>query len=399
VSVWRDRLYVHTNDGAPRYRVFAVDPHNLARESWREIVPEGHATLDAVDIIGNRLALTYLHNASSEIEVRTLDGAPVRKIALPGIGSGSIGGLPDEDTAYVGYSSYAEPSVILKTSIATGAVEEWARVSLPFDPAMIETEQVRFPSKDGTPISMFLIRKRGTVASGQNPTLLYGYGGFNVSMTPGFSQMWAVWLEQGGMVAIPNLRGGGEYGEDWHRDGMLLEKQNVFDDFLAAARYLIDEKWTSPHRLAIYGGSNGGLLVGAAMTQAPELFRAVICSVPLLDMVRYHLSGEGRTWIPEYGSAEDTEQFKALYQYSPYHRVKDGVAYPAMLMMSADHDDRVDPSHARKFTAAIQHATSSKAPVLLRIERNAGHTGADMVKKSVEKTADLLAFLVDQLGV
>jgi prolyl oligopeptidase len=400
VSIWNDRFYVHTNEGAPRYRVFAVDPARMAREHWVEIVPESDATLESVDIVGGHLVLTYLRRAISELEVRTLDGAPVRTIALPGVGSaGGAVGLPDEDTAYIGYSSYAEPSVILKTSIASGVVEEWARVSLPFDPAMIDVEQVRYPSKDGTEITMFVLRRPGAVPTGDHPTILYGYGGFNVSMTPGFSQVWAVWLEQGGVVAIPNLRGGGEYGEGWHRDGMLLKKQNVFDDFLGAARYLIDRGWTSPKHLGIYGGSNGGLLVGAAMTQAPELFAAVVCAVPLLDMVRYHLSGSGRTWISEYGSADDAEQFAAIHAYSPYARVRDGVAYPAMLMLSADHDDRVDPLHARKFTAAVQHATSSDAPVILRIERNAGHTGADMVKKRVEQSADTLAFLAAQLGM
>jgi prolyl oligopeptidase len=399
VTIWKDRLYIHTNEGAPRYRVFVADVRRPARDQWKEIVPESDATLISTEIIGGRLVLTYLRSATGVLEIRTLDGKPVRTVALPGLGSvRGVVGLPDEDTAYVAYTSFAEPSVILETSIARGTVGEWARVTLPFDGAQVETEQVRYPSKDGTEVTMFLVRKKGATASGKNPTLLYGYGGFNVNMTPGFSQVWAVWLEQGGMVAIPNLRGGGEYGEAWHRAGMLLKKQNVFDDYVAAARYLIDQKWTSPEHLAIYGGSNGGLLVGAAMTQAPELFGAVVCAVPLLDMVRYHLSGEGRTWIPEYGSAEDAEQFRALHAYSPYHRVKDGTAYPAMLMLSADHDDRVDPSHARKFTAAIQHASASKAPVLLRIEQAAGHTGADMVKKNVEKSADMLSFLADRLG-
>ena len=216
-------------------------------------------------------------------------------------------------------------------------------------------------------------------------------------MTPGWSGARAVWLESGGVYAIPNLRGGGEYGEDWHRDGMLLKKQNVFDDFIGAAKHLIDSGWTSSKHLAIYGGSNGGLLVGAAMTQAPELYRAVICAVPLLDMVRYHLFGSGKTWIPEYGSAEDPDQFAALYGYSPYHRVKDGVAYPALLMVSADHDDRVDPMNARKFTAQIQAATTGDAPVLLRIEKNAGHGGADLVKQQLEQAADIYAFLYQQL--
>ena len=220
-----------------------------------------------------------------------------------------------------------------------------------------------------------------------------------MSLTPGFSSSRMVWLELGGMYAIPNLRGGGEYGEDWHKDGMLQKKQNVFDDYIASARYLIDQKWTSPEHLAIYGGSNGGLLVGAAMTQAPELYKAVVCAVPLLDMVRYHLFGSGKTWIPEYGSAEDPKEFASLYAYSPYHRVVDGTRYPSLLMMSADHDDRVDPMHARKFTAAVQHANPDGAPALLRIEKNAGHGGADVVKQQVEQYADLYAYLAAQLGL
>ena len=400
VTPWRDQFYVFTNDGAPRYRVYKVDPARLDRKDWREIVAQSDDTLEHIGIVGEHLVLTYLRHAASAIEIRTLDGAPVRTVALPPLGTaGGVVGQPDEDTGYVSYTSFTEPSLILKTSIATGAVEQYARVTLPIDTAKFVAEQVRYPSKDGTSITMFLLRNKDTAKTGKNPTILYGYGGFNVSMTPAFASSWAVWLERGGMVAIPNLRGGGEYGEDWHKDGMLLKKQNVFDDYVAAARYLIAEGWTSPARLAVSGGSNGGLLVGAAMTQAPELFRAVICAVPLLDMVRYHLFGSGKTWVPEYGSADDAEQFGVLYGYSPYHHVEGGVAYPALLMLAADSDDRVDPMHARKFTAAVQHATSSSAPALLRIERNAGHGGADLVKQKVEQTADTYAFLIEQLAM
>ena len=394
VTVWRDAFYVHTNDGAPRYRVFKVDPKKPARAAWKEIVPQGEATLESVGIVGERLILTYLRNAASEVAIHDLAGKKVRQVALPPLGtSGGIGGNPDEDTGYFSYSSFTEPSVIYKTSIKSGKVEEWARIKLPIDTTQLETEQVFYPSKDGTRVSMFLIRKKGTVANGKNPTILYGYGGFNVSLTPGFASSRAVWLEQGGMYAIPNLRGGGEYGEDWHRAGMLLNKQNVFDDFIAAARYLVDSKWTAPAHLAIYGGSNGGLLVGAAMTQAPELFGAVVCAVPLLDMVRDHLFGSGKSWIPEYGSAEDPTQFKVLHGYSPYHRVAAGTKYPALLMLSADHDDRVDPLHARKLVAQIQQVSDGTTPVLLRIEKNAGHGGADLVKQQVEQTADMYAML------
>ena len=260
-------------------------------------------------------------------------------------------------------------------------------------------EQVWYPSADGTPISMFIIRRRDQPMDGSTPYLLGGYGGFNISLTPQFNSTRFVWLEQGGGLAIPNLRGGGEYGEDWHRAGMLERKQNTFDDFIAAARYLTDKGYTRAAHLAIRGGSNGGLLVGAAMTQHPELFRAVACHVPLLDMLRYHLFGAGKTWTSEYGSAEDPRQFRALLAYSPYHHVKPNTPYPALLLMSADSDDRVDPMHARKFAAAIQYATSSEHPVLFRVERHAGHGGGDLIKKQVDASVDEYAFLLHELGI
>jgi prolyl oligopeptidase len=261
------------------------------------------------------------------------------------------------------------------------------------------TDQVFYPSKDGTKISMFIIHNKDAKQDGTAPTILYGYGGFNVNMTPGFAGSRAVWLEHGGVYAIPNLRGGGEYGEDWHKAGMLLNKQNVFDDFAAAAEYLIKEGWTSPAHLAVYGGSNGGLLVGAAVTQHPELYKAAICAVPLLDMLRYHMFGSGKTWVPEYGSAEDPAQFAALYAYSPYRIAVDTGPrkYPAVLFDSADHDDRVDPMHARKLAAVVQALQTADEPILLRIERNSGHGGADMVKSQVDRVVDQFAFLLREL--
>ncbi|MEZ4403170.1 MAG: prolyl oligopeptidase family serine peptidase [Kofleriaceae bacterium] len=398
VTVWKDRFYVTTNDGAPRYRVFRVDPAKPARAAWQEIVPQTADTLEHAAIVGGKLVLTYLRDVASVIEIHELDGKLIRTVALPPLGtSGGISGDPDADTGYFGFSSFTEASVNYQTSIKTGAVKEWSRVKLPIDTSTMVVEQVRYPSKDGTLIPMFLFHRKDAVRDGTNPVILYGYGGFNVSLTPGFSSSRAVWLERGGMLAIPNLRGGGEFGEDWHKAGMGANKQNVFDDFIGAARYLIDAKWTSPAHLAIQGGSNGGLLVGATMTQAPELFQAVVCAVPLLDMVRYHKFGSGMTWVPEYGSADDPAQFETLFAYSPYHRVVDKVPYPALLMLSADHDDRVDPLHARKFAAAVQAATASDRPVLLRIEKNAGHGGADAVKQAVEQNADTFAFLLSQL--
>jgi prolyl oligopeptidase len=401
VAVWRDQLYVTTNDGAPRYRVFKVDPARPERAAWREIVAQAQATLQATQIVGEHLVLTYLRNAASEIEIRDLDGHLVHALALPPLGTVSgMSGNPDEDIGYVAYTSFTEPQVIYKASVAAGTVEEWTRVELPVDTTGFVTEQVFYPSKDGTQISMFLIHRADARKGGTNPTILYGYGGFNVSLTPAFAGSRAVWLEHGGVYAIPNLRGGGEYGEDWHQAGMGSRKQNVFDDFIAAAEYLVREGWTSPAHLAISGGSNGGLLVGAAVTQRPELFGAVICAVPLLDMLRYHLYGSGKTWIPEYGSADDPAQFATLWAYSPYRIAIDAGrrAYPAVLFDSADHDDRVDPLHARKLTAALQAAQTGDAPILLRIERNSGHGGADMVKAQVDRVADQFAFLLARLS-
>jgi prolyl oligopeptidase len=405
VTAWGDAFYVTTNHEAPRYRVMRVDPARPALADWKELVPEdAGATLEGAGVVGGHLALSYLRKACSELQIRTLDGGLVRHVELPGVGTATgLSGAPDEDTAYFGYSSFTEPSLVFKTSVTTGETTEWSRVTLPVDTSRMVTEQVTYASKDGTPVTMFLIRDRDAkpAPGGGHPTLLYGYGGFNVSLTPAFASSRAVWLERGGIVAIPNLRGGGEYGEDWHQAGMLDRKQNVFDDFLAAARWLIDQGWTTPAQLAIQGGSNGGLLVGAAMTQAPALFRAVICAVPLLDMVRYHRFGSGKTWIPEYGSADDAAQFATLYAYSPYHRVVAGTRYPAMLMLAADSDDRVDPMHARKFVAQVRAATAAspaEAPVLLRIERNAGHGGADLVKQAVAQTADTFAFLLEMLA-
>ena len=357
---------------------------------------QSDATLERTAVVGEHLVLTYLRDAASELAIHDLAGKLVHKVDLPPLGTASgISSNPNEDTGYIAYSSFTEPQVIYRTSIKTGKTAEWARIALPVDTAQLATEQVFFPSKDGTKIPMFILHKKGVPRDGSNPTILTGYGGFNVSMTPGFASSRAVWLERGGVYAIPNLRGGGEYGEDWHRAGKLLVKQNVFDDFIAAAEYLIAERWTSRDHLAISGGSNGGLLVGAAVTQRPDLYKAVICAVPLLDMLRYHLFGSGKTWVPEYGSAEDAAQFKALYHYSPYRVAVDAGAraYPAVLFDSADHDDRVDPMHARKLAALLQANQIGDAPILLRIERNAGHGGADLVKQQVERAADQLGFL------
>jgi prolyl oligopeptidase len=405
VSWWDGWFYVRTNLDAPNYRVLKVRPGHFDVKDWREIVPESQAKIDDSSVVGGHLVLSYLKNAASHVEVRDLDGKPLRSIELPGVGStGGIVGEPDRDEAYFSFTSFTVPNQIFKTSIAKGSTELWSEVELPIDTREMLAEQTWYTSKDGTRVSMFVVHKKGIALDGSHPTLLYGYGGFNIDMTPAFSALAAVWLEHGGVYAVPNLRGGGEYGEAWHRGGMGKNKQNVFDDFAAAAQHLFQLGYTRPEKLAIYGGSNGGLLVGAAMTQHPDLYGAVVCGVPLLDMVRYHLFGSGRTWIAEYGSADNPDEFATLYAYSPYHHVEPGVKYPPLLMMAADSDDRVDPMHARKFTAAVQWATSRAATAgtasaaLFRVEEKAGHGGGDMVKKRVASSADIVAFLLDQLN-
>ncbi len=396
VSAWRGAFYVHTDEGAPRYRVFKVDPARPERAAWREVVAESDAALEGVQVIGDRLVLAYLRDAHSEVRIADLEGRPQGSLALPGIGSASgLVGEPEQARAYFHYSSFAQPGQIFEADVTTGEARLWASVEVPIDAESLVVEQLRYPSRDGTMISIFVVRRRDAPLDGSRPTLLYGYGGFAVSMTPAFSARVVAWVERGGVYAVPNLRGGGEYGEDWHRAGMRERKQNVFDDFAAAAEILVGRGYTSPARLAVMGGSNGGLLVGATMTQRPELARAVVCAVPLLDMVRYHRFGAGRTWIPEYGDPDVADEFAWLYAYSPYHHVPEDRPLPSLLMLASDSDDRVDPMHARKFTAAVQ--ATSERPAWLRIERNAGHGGADMIRQTIEREADTLAFLMAEL--
>jgi prolyl oligopeptidase len=391
------RIFVKTDDGAPKGRIFAVDPAKPERALWKEIVPERRdATLEGYAVVGGRLALAYLRSAASLLEIHEIDGRLVREVPLPGIGTvRDLVGRDDEDDAYFSFTSFTTPTTIYKTSVRTGTTSLHSQVKVPADLTPYTVSQVFYPSKDGTRISMFVVHRKDLVRDGSARCLLEGYGGFLVSETPAFAAGVVPWLEKGGVYAVPNLRGGGEYGEAWHEAGMLLHKQNVFDDFAAAAEYLEKEKWTSPPRLVLRGGSNGGLLLGAMITQHPELFRVALCGVPLLDMVRYHLFGSGKTWISEYGSSDDAAQFRALLAYSPYQHVRPGTRYPSVLVLSADSDDRVDPMHARKFTAALQ-AASTGGPVLLRIERHAGHGGADLVKSAVASRADEYAFALSE---
>ncbi len=392
------RFYVRTNQGAPRYRVFRVDPKKPGRKHWAEIIPEGPDVLDGVAAVGPKLAVTYMHQAASRLRLFDADGKNEQEVPLPTLGTlAGLGAQWDGDEILYGFQSFTVAPTVYRYGFKSGKPELWQQLKTDIDSSAYEVEQVKYKSKDGTPVTMFLAHKKGLRPDGKNPTLLYAYGGFNISLTPTFSPSRFVFLERGGLIAIPNLRGGGEYGEDWHQAGMLGKKQNVFDDFLSAAGWLIKNKWTTPRHLVIQGGSNGGLLMGAALTQRPDLFRAVVCQVPLLDMVRYHKFLIARLWIPEYGTADKAADFKWLYAYSPYHRVKDGTAYPAVLLEAAESDSRVDALHARKMAARLQAATSSDQPILLRLETKAGHGAGKPRNKVVDELTDTWSFIFWQL--
>ncbi len=400
-EVVHGRLFMRTNLDAPTYRLYVVDPERPDRDGWREIVvPRPDAVLEGVRVTADRLALSYLERASSRLRLTDLEGRREREIPLPTLGSlFGVGAEWDGRELFYGFSSYTVPPGVYRIDLETGAEELWRRVEADVDPARFEVSQVAVRSKDGTGVSMFLVHRAGLNRDGNNPVYLTGYGGFNISMTPAFSRSLLLWLERGGVVAIPNIRGGGEYGEGWHQQGMLGRKQNSFDDFIAAAEWLIENRYTTPARLAAAGGSNGGLLMGAMLTQRPDLFRAVVVQVPLLDMLRYHRFLIARLWIPEYGSAEDPAQFPWLRAYSPYHQVRDGVAYPAVLLATAESDTRVDPMHARKMAARLQAATSSARPILLRLESRAGHGAGKPLNKVLEELTDTWAFVFSEVGV
>ena len=392
------RFFFQTDKDAPMNRVVAVPAGQIAADPV-EVVPQGTDKLAFTTLVAHRLVLDRLKNASDRLFVHGLDGHLEKEIVLPTLGSiGGVSGEVDDDEMFLGFTSFTFPLTPYRYSFKDGTLAEFEKVKGTVDSAAYEVEQVWAPSKDGTKISMFLVHKRGLPRDGQRPTLLTGYGGFNVDLTPSYSSSRFVWLERGGLLAIPNLRGGGEYGEAWHQAGMLDRKQNVFDDFIACAEWLISSGYTSRERLAIQGGSNGGLLVGAVMVQRPDLAGAVICQVPVADMLRYHLFTVGRYWIPEYGSAENPAQFPFLYRYSPYHNVKDGTPYPATLVTTADTDDRVAPGLAKKFAARLQEATGSDKPILIRIETKAGHGGGKPVSKQIDEQADIYTFLFWQLG-
>lgn len=395
-----DQIVIHTNEGAPNWRIMAASPERPEREHWREVVAEGRDVMRGFSLAGGYLWVNYLENVVGRISGYDLEGRHFRNIELPALGSISgISGDFERDEAFFSFSSFHIPSTTYRYSVSRDERDIWWRQEVDFDSDAFEVSQVWYRSKDATRVPMFLAHKKGLERDGSNPTYLTGYGGFNISRTPGFSAQYALWMEWGGVLAVPNLRGGGEFGEEWHKAGMFENKQNVFDDFIAAAEWLIDNGYTSPEKLAIAGGSNGGLLVGAAMTQRPELYRAVVCSVPLLDMVRYHKFLVGRYWVSEYGSADDPKQFEYIRAYSPYHNVKHATAYPAVLFETGDGDTRVAPLHARKMTALMQAATSSDRPILLRYDTEAGHSGGLPIRKTIEDLTTRLLFVMWQLGM
>jgi prolyl oligopeptidase len=398
------QLYITTNEDAPRYRVFKVSCAAPQRSNWKEIIPQGDSVIEnPARIIAGRLFVQYLRNASSALSVYDLQGKHIADAPMPMLGSinGRIGGDWNSKEAFFAFHSYAMPPTAYGVS-PEGKVSEFQRIQSDVDPAQYVVKQVRFNSKDGTSIPMFIVHKKGLALNGTNPTVLSGYGGFNLARTPFFDRnAMLVLLEHGGIYADVQLRGGNEFGEEWHRAGMLDKKQNVFDDFIAAAEYLIARKYTDKNHLAIQGGSNGGLLMGAAFTQRPDLFRAVVCQVPLLDMLRYQRFQIAKLWIPEYGSADDPKQFDWIYAYSPYQHVKQGATYPAILFMTADSDTRVDPMHAKKMTALLQAQAANRPdrPILLRVDTKAGHGIGKPIGKLLEDDLDIWSFVFWQLGV
>ncbi len=389
-----------TDRDAPLRRMMAIDINKPAPANWHSLIPESKDTLEGASTIGGHFVLRYLHDATSAIRVYDLAGKHVRDVTLPGLGStNGFAGRRDKAETFYTFTSFTGPGSIYRYDMKSGQSTIFRQPKMAFDEKQFETRQVFLPSQDGTRVPLMIVGKKGWKLDGTNPTILYGYGGFNISQTPNFSVSTIAWLEMGGLYAVANLRGGGEYGRDWHEAGMMGNKQNVFDDFLASAQWLIDNKYTSPEKLAIRGGSNGGLLVGAAMTQRPDLFAAAVPAVGVMDMLRFHKFTIGWAWVNEYGSSDDATQFKNLLKYSPLHNLKPGTKYPATLITTGDHDDRVVPAHSFKFAAALQAAHTGEKPALIRIETRAGHGAGTPTTKLIETAADVLAFLVATLQV
>jgi prolyl oligopeptidase len=392
------RFWLLTDCQAPRRRLVAIDLEQP--DQVQEVIPEAEETLQGVSLINNQFVASYLKDAHTQIKTFALDGSYLGEIPLPGLGSASgFGGKRYDTETFYTFTSFTTPPTIYRYDFTSGTSTLFRQPQVDFDPQAYEVQQVFYTSKDGTRIPMFLVHRRGLARTGDHPTLLYGYGGFGISLTPSFSVGLVAWLEMGGVYAQPSLRGGGEYGEEWHQAGTKLNKQKVFDDFIAAAEWLIAHGYTNPAKLAISGGSNGGLLVGACLVQRPELFAAALPAVGVFDMLRFHKFTIGWAWISEYGSPENPEEFKALYAYSPLHNLKPGTAYPATLITTADHDDRVVPAHSFKFAAALQAAQGGSQPILIRIDTKAGHGAGKPTSKLIEEAADRWAFLVQVLGI
>ncbi len=392
-------FYFETDKDAPLGRVVAIDVSKDSKE-WKEIVPEAKETLGGISYINNQFVANYLKDAYTQIRIYDKKGKFVRNVELPGIGTaGGFNGERDDTETFYTFSSYATPPTIYRYDMKTGKSEVFRTANIKADTDDYEVKQVKYKSKDGTEIPMFIVHKKGLKLDGTNPTLLYGYGGFNVSMTPGFSVARLAWMEMGGVYAVANLRGGGEYGKEWHEAAIKLNRQKAFDDFIAAAEYLISAKYTNPKKLAIQGGSNGGLLVGAVLNQRPDLFGAALPAVGVMDMLRFHKFSAGRYWVDDYGSPDKAEEFAAIYKYSPLHNLKKGTKYPAVLVTTADHDDRVVPAHSFKYAATLQEAQAGDAPVLIRIETKAGHGAGKPTSKQIEELADLYGFLMKNLGM
>jgi prolyl oligopeptidase len=393
-----DVFYFRTNLDAPRYRLIAINVHQPSRERWREIIPESDEVLDGVRIVHGTFVADYLEDAHTRIALFDGEGRHMRDLPLPTLGSvGGMSGRPQDDELFYTFTSFLYPPTIFRYDFATSETSVFKAPAVDFDPARYETRQVFYSSRDGTRIPIFITHRTDLERDGSNPTYLYGYGGFNVSITPSFSVSALVWLERGGVYAVANLRGGGEYGEEWHRAGMLENKQNVFDDFIAAAEFLIEQGYTRPAKLAIGGASNGGLLVGAVLNQRPDLFGAALPAVGVMDMLRFHRFTIGWAWVSDYGSPDDPEQFRFLRAYSPLHNLVPGTRYPAVLVTTADHDDRVVPGHSFKYAAALQAAQAGDAPVLIRVETRAGHGAGKPTAKIIEEQADRWAFLIENL--
>jgi len=395
-----DKLLVRTNEDALNYKVVLIDPKQPASSNWKTIIPETAEALQSVGTCGGYLFANYLKDASTKVYQYTYDGKLIRDIGLPGIGSASgFNGEKEDKEFFYNFSSFSTPPTIYRYDVHSGQSTLFRKTKVSMNTDKFVTEQVFIPSKDGTQVPVFLTYKRGLELNGNNPLLLYGYGGFNIPMTPSFSISNAFFMEQGGIYAVVNLRGGSEYGEKWHRDGMLDKKQNVFNDFIAAAEWLIRNKYTNSQKIAIRGGSNGGLLVGAAMTQHPELFKVALPAVGVMDMLRFHKFTVGWGWTVEYGNADSASQFPYLYKYSPYHNLRPGTNYPATLVTTADHDDRVVPAHSFKFAARLQEYNTGNNPVLIRIETNAGHGAGKPTSKQIDEAADTWSFVMQNLGM